>query len=357
MSLIRLTTSAEQVAEYLRTELQRGVWRDFMPGVLRLEKETGVNRKAIGIALKQLEKEGLLIPQGAGKRRRITAGETRSLSSLRVAFLLDSADGFHTDYIVKLRHLLGEAGHTTIQASRSLSDLGMKIGRVRQIVARTPADAWVVGAGSREVLEWFSAGETPAFALFGMMRGLPLAGAKPDKVPAYQAATRRLIGLGHRRIVLLARTRRREPAPGASERAFLAELAANGIEPGDYHFPHWEENMDGFLARLQTMFRVTPPTALIVQEVSLYLATLHFLARRGIRVPADVSIICTDGSLDFCWCQPPVSHIRWDSDPVIRQVIRWTNKLSRGKQDRRQAFTPAEFVEGGTIARASDIKK
>jgi hypothetical protein len=38
MSLIRLTTSAEQVAEYLRAELQRGAWHDFMPAVLCFEQ-------------------------------------------------------------------------------------------------------------------------------------------------------------------------------------------------------------------------------------------------------------------------------------------------------------------------------
>jgi DNA-binding LacI/PurR family transcriptional regulator len=352
MSLIRLSTPAEQVADHLRSELQRGVWRGFMPGVLRLEAETGVNRKILGTALKQLEKEGLLLPQGTGKRRKIVNGEAAATSSLRVAFLLMTSAGFHTDYVVELRHLLGEAGHTAIQAPPSISDMGMNVSRIRGIVERTQADAWIVGSGSREVLEWFAAGETPAFALFGMMRGLPLAGAKPDKVPAYRAVTRRLIQLGHRRIVLLARTRRRQPVPGAVEQTFLAELAAQGIEAGTYHLPHWEESVMGFQTRLETLFRITPPTALIIQESPLYVATLHFLARRGIRVPGDVSVVCTDGSPEFAWCHPPVSHIQWDSGPVVRRIVRWANNVRCGKPDLRQTLTPAVWVEGGTIARA-----
>ena len=51
----------------------------------------------------------------------------------------------------------------------------------------------------------------------------------------------------------------------------------------------------------------------------------------------------------FEWCRPPVAHIRWDYRPVVRRVVRWTNNVALGKDDRRQSFTKAEFVDGGTI--------
>ena len=93
MGFIQLKSSAEQVAGHLRAELLRGVWRGSMPGVLRLEAETGVNRKIIGVALQLLEKEGLLLPQGVGKRRKIAMEEAAEKPSLRVAMLLsDMAD-------------------------------------------------------------------------------------------------------------------------------------------------------------------------------------------------------------------------------------------------------------------------
>ena len=41
-------------------------------------------------------------------------------------------------------------------------------------------DAWVIIAGSREVLEWFVEQQIPAFALFGRRDGLPIAGVGPD---------------------------------------------------------------------------------------------------------------------------------------------------------------------------------
>ena len=69
------------------------------------------------------------------------------------------------------------------------------------------------------------------------------------------AATRELIGLGHRRIVMLARPRRRLPERGASERAFLDELATGGVAPGPYHLPDWEESIEGFRMCLEPEIR------------------------------------------------------------------------------------------------------
>jgi hypothetical protein len=64
-------------------------------------------------------------------------------------------------------------------------ELRMDVKRVGRMVRQTATDAWVVGAGSREVLEWFAAQPLPAFALFGRRDGLPLAGVGPDMVSAH----------------------------------------------------------------------------------------------------------------------------------------------------------------------------
>jgi LacI family transcriptional regulator len=225
----------------------------------------------------------------------------------------------------------------------------MTPGRIARMVMATEADAWVVMAGSRALLEWFVALNKPVLALFGRRGGLPIASVGPDKPPVMAAVTQTLLGLGHRRIVLLVRQLRRLPQPGASEQAFLDTLAAHGIAPGPYHLPDWEESVDGFYGRLEALFQVSPPTAVIVDEVPLFMAAQQFFAGRGLRVPQDVSLICTDASPDFDWCRPTVAHIRWDTRPVVRRILRWAENVGRGKEDLRQTLTPAEFVVGGTI--------
>ncbi|QTN33936.1 hypothetical protein HZ994_16980 [Akkermansiaceae bacterium] len=63
----------------------------------------------------------------------------------------------------------------------------------------------------------------------------------------------------------------------------------------------------------------------------------------------DVALMCTDGDRRFAWFTPSVSHIRWERLPVMRRVQRWADNISRGKEDKRQAFTKAEFAEGGKV--------
>lgn len=348
---LNILSASEQVADFLRMELLRGAWTGVMPGSDRLAVELGVGANTVEAALRLLEKEGLLANQGRRRGRLIVApGSGQVGRKLRVAILVGEDADRRLEYMVKLEHELRVAGHRAIHLTQTLlGDLGMDVDRVAKVVTKTQADAWILVGGSREVLTWFCEQSTPAMAIFGRRRGLAMAGVGPDKPPACAEATRILIGLGHRRIVLLARRMRRLPMPGGTERAFLSELAAQGIPPSSYHLPDWEEHIDGFHERLKSLFRVTPPTALIIDEAPFYVAAQQFLAGRGLRVPEDVSLVCTDDDATFAWCRPSVAHIRWDSRPVVRRVLRWAANISRGQVDVRQTLTPAEFVQGGTI--------
>ena len=233
-------------------------------------------------------------------------------------------------------------------------ELGMDVERIARMVEQTEADAWIVMAGSQAVLEWFSSQPFPAFALFGRRSGLPIAAVGPDKRSGYLNAVRELVRLGHRRIVLMARPRRRLPKPGAAEQAFLDELAAQGLAVSDYNLPAWQETSHDFHSRLDALFQVTPPTALMIDEVLLFTAAQQFLAQRRLRVPQEVSLICTDHDPSFEWCEPPITHFRWDSRPIVRRVVRWAGNVSRGKKDLRQTLTPVEFVTGGTTGMAKE---
>lgn len=349
---MRILSAAAQVAVHLRREVEQGHWSGCMPGVGWLAAELGVNHKTVEAALRQLEGEGLLAGQGPGRRRLIVPPDGKSARPLRVAILTyESADRFLT-YIVELQHAMTEAGHATVFSGKSLIELEMDVARIGRLVKQTEADAWVVLAGSREVLQWFSEQPVPAFALFGRREGIPIASTGPDTHTPLVAATRQLVALGHRRIVILCRGERRKPSPGITERAILDELTASGIATGDYNLPDWEETAEGFQALLKSLFRVTPPTALIIGEGLLFVATQQFLAKRGLRVPEQVSLVCTDSDPSFIWCKPTIAHLRWDTDPFVRRIVHWAATVSRGRKDVKQTRTAVEFVPGGTIGPA-----
>lgn len=343
----------DQVAEHLRAEILRGRWSGAMPGKHQLAAELGINNKTVEAALRQLENGGLLIPQGAGRKRLIAPRRRKSSRALRIAFFLNEGIlDLKSELLIRLTQALTGAGHTVVQADKSLSALRFNVKRIAGVVRQTKADAWIIFAGSREVLEWFAGQPVPAFALFGNRTGLDIAAVGPDKFAALAAATRQLIELGHRRIVLLCRKLRRLPQPGLSETLFLETLRGYGCPVGEYNLPDWEDSDLGFQECLRSLFGVTPPTALIVDEAHYFVATMQFLLTRGIRVPQQVSLICTDDDPAFSHCSPPIARMTYDPGPVVRRIVNWAANVSRGKRDLRQSFTPSQFLPGGTIARA-----
>ena len=79
---------------------------------------------------------------------------------------------------------------------------------------------------------------------------------------------------------------------------------------------------------------------------------MQFLIDRNLRVPQDISLVSTDADPVFAWCNPPIAHIHWDAQPVVRRIVRWAMGVSQGKRDTRQTLVPAEFFPGGTIGPA-----
>ncbi len=234
--------------------------------------------------------------QGVGKRRLIVPTKENSTARpLKIAILLNEQVDRSLVFIVQVHFDLTNAGHAAFFTEKSLMDLDMDVSKVRRFVEKTRADAWVVVAGPRDVLAWFSSCGIPAFALAGRFGGLSIAASKPNKIPALVEATRRLIDLGHRRIVLLVGRDRRQPEPGRAETAFLMELENHGIPSGTYNLSDWRPNKEGFQNLLESLFQVTPPTAVIADQLLPYITTRHFLAHRRLRVPEDVSILlCTN---------------------------------------------------------------
>lgn len=345
-----------QLAEHLRNCLLRGMWQGEMPGTPALAKQLGVDERAITSAFSQLEMEGLLASQGAGRRRKITLPHNFSPPALRVHILPYEQRDRHLFYLVELQHQLIEMGHVVNYAPESLQDIGMDLKRLTRLVAKTQTDAWIVFAASRDILEWFSQQPTPAFALAGRRRNIPMAGSGPDKIPALREAVRSLTALGHRRIVLLTREERRKPGPAYFERTFLEELNAHGIHTGDYNLPNWANNTEDFHRCLDALFRHTPPTALLIDEYEPFIATQLHLAQHGILAPRDVSLVCTDPSPAFEWCRPSPAHIHWDADPMVRRVVSWASHVARGQIDCRQTSSPSRFIAGGTIGPAPQKK-
>lgn len=356
--MIRRASAAEQAAAHLIDELGRGRWRGVLPGVNRLAEDLGVSRETMRAALVLVERQGFLRPQGEGRARVIVEDVSRSVerrSGLRVGMLLrESLDkevnGAFQRLLMRLWHRLEETGHMCLFAPKSQEDLGHNPARIIRMAKQIPVDAWLVSAGSLEVLQWFAACDVPSLALGGRIKGLTIAGASRDPLPAYRALFRQLIAMGHRRITLISGRERRLPTLSMIEQTLKQEFEANGIPFGPFNVPDWEPTPEGLDIRLRELFRVTPPTAIQVHSAAATVGVLSFLHRHRIRVPDDVSLICESMENAMAWHLPPLAHFSTDWDGILLRVLRWVDGVAKGKVDKRQMSTGAVFHPGGSIS-------
>jgi DNA-binding LacI/PurR family transcriptional regulator/DNA-binding transcriptional regulator YhcF (GntR family) len=341
----------DQVVEFLREGMLSGRWRDTLPGRDQLAVELGVSHTTMEAAMRRLTKEGLLASQGSGKRRRIMVSESDLVPrDFRIHYLSYESMSPGIPQVLDLMAQLRKAGFAVKDAPKSLLELNMDVNRIARLVQQNPADAWIIGSGSREVLEWFSQQPTPAYAYFGNKSDIPIAGCSIRR--DLHMLIRKLVELGHRRIVLLIREEHLKPTLSFFATLFLEALEMAGITPGPYNLPVWGYQPEGLRLCLDSLYKVTPPTALITTEISILLSLRDYQAHCGVISPRDVSLINLDSSPFFAWCDPTVSHFAWDIKSLNRRVVRWAKNVALGKDDRRQVFTTAKFVEGGTIGPA-----
>ena len=350
----RILSTAEQVAWQLKEQIANGQLQGALPGVARFSKSLGVNAKTLVSALEILEKEGVVVNQGPRRKRLVDSSKIKpnKQGQIRLCILLYEPSDRRSVNLMEIQHALTDWGHLVSYAEKSLFELKMKLPLVKEMVAQKDFDAWIVVSGSFEILEWFSQQKTPAFALFGRRHNIPIPSIGPKLDVALTEGVNCLIEQGHQRIVKICRIERRKPTPGQLERKFLKVLTHANIPTGDYNLPDWEETAEGLQELLKSLFQVTPPTALIVDEASMLFGILQFLGEHGLQSPRDVSLLCIERDPKFDWCQTSVACLDWDIAMAIRRIVKWTENVGNGISDLRRSSTPAKFVNGGTIGPA-----
>lgn len=222
--------------------------------------------------------------------------------------------------------------------------------RIASHVRRVEADAWMVVDGQRKVLEWFAAQPLPVLALGGGCKGLELAAVGPDVDAKFLEITRRLLDLGHRRIVILSPENARMPVCSRTFQLMLDEMSRRGVQTSAFNLPDWEETPEGLRVLLDSLFRVTPPTALMVTQPMWTHGVLSFASSRSIQIPEQLSLFAYGIEHLLPWHIPTISQMVAYDQPVVKRALDWIRNIAKGREDRRNLTYPARIVEGDTLA-------
>jgi DNA-binding LacI/PurR family transcriptional regulator len=252
--------------------------------------------------------------------------------------------------MAELRYRLNAAGHSTSFASKSLTGLKHDPRKVGSMMKKHPHDACILVAASRSVLEMALKAQQPCFGLFGQIHGLAIAGTGASKTSALKQAIDCLYRNGHRKIVMLFQPETYQQGLNQIQLSFLAELKKRNLSSSAYNLPEWDSTAEGLRRCLESLFQLTPPTAIIIDDWMLQYAIQNFLGhQRGVDYRR-VTCISTDYHPCYKWCDPGISHFYWDPLAVVRRVTRWVDHVAKGQDDLVQKVITAKFVEGAGLA-------
>ena len=355
MRPLRRLSVADQTADALREAVSCRRWGDSVPGVSRVAADLQVSRDNARAAMRRLEEEGTLEAAGPGRPRKIVGDVKQGTQrSLRVGILLfakltSTPSGMQRS-ILSARHNLEQAGHRCFYASKSQLELGLDADWITDMVSKSLADVWIVVAARFDVVGWFERQSFTTIAWGDHHSPHEVLRVTVDYASYITQVTRRLIGLGHRRIVMLSSPVWRKPVLSHSILAFQEELTKSGITPSSYHLPDWEPTPAALHELLKETFKHTPPTALIITMPSFVMGVLSFLCEKELKVPTNVSIatIMEDEVLD--WFHPPLTGVRCDLEVGVQRILRWVDALARGGRPKGTITLPYEIIEGESLA-------
>lgn len=356
-------SAIDSTAEAVKTGILSGHWKHRLPGQARLAKELGVSRKTVGSALARLVAAGVLpaterrkasvLPESPRAPAKIVA--TRAL---RVAFFLnnpvDTLVPEARDSLMNLKRTLQLDGHSTDFFTFPKGKNRHKTGALPRLVADAAADAWIVYDATEDVLKWFAASGLTVMALGGRSAGIEIATLGTTYVPTVAETVRRLATEGHRKIVMITPDHWRNPTPGIIVKQFRQSLTDAGVTPGEYHTPDWTETPEGLAELMDALFRVTPPTAIYCATMNSTCGVLAWLARHGLTVPGDVSLVAIWREPSAAWYYPGlrIAHAASNDEEFVRKLRQWVSGVARGKIDTRKHLLAPEFDAGNSIGPA-----
>ncbi len=133
----------------------------------------------------------------------------------------------------------------------------------------------------------------------------------------------------------------------------LKQVAARGGFPFNpvFNFPKVPSPaVQAYHAMLDGLFRHTPPTCLILDDLSHYLAASSFLLQRRLRIPSEVSVILLKQDPLLADILPSIAHyIRYDRTALVQAFASLMEQMN-GLRSREQVQLDARWVAGDSLA-------
>jgi DNA-binding LacI/PurR family transcriptional regulator len=350
-----------ETAAALKKWITTGILSGVLPGELQLKARLGVGRDTLRLALQSLEEEGWVTPAVQGRQRRVQAehlpARTTTEDRRPVSFLspYSVVDRIVLLEMEDLQVHLSEQGRGFHFLSPKIFHLKNPSHKLEHLVNEHPSAAWILYHTGGPVQHWFEQAGIPAFVYGSPFPDVKLPFVVNDWEAAAFHAGLQLLRYRHQFIGLL---EDRDPSPGSLvvERG-LRRALASARSPVRLAVLKAGPSPVAVVRSLEQVFnQKLRPTALVLNSSIQLLTCFSWMVSRGIRVPAEVSLISPPSDIWFEDLYPPICYYRSNSKVFARHVaLRVMELVETGRVTRKSIKVRLEYRPGATIGPAPRV--
>ena len=356
MTLVLQRTIAGQIATQMRLNIERGIWRKWLPSERQLGSLLQASRNSVRAGLSQLKLDGVIAPsRGLGNRIVGKYRRSRLPTPARTVGLLSPQPvaELQPHYVMEIDglkdHLAGSGYRLRVHLGEQYYTRHPQPA-LERLVDQNAHDAWVLMRSSQTMQQWFANRGVCCVVSGSLYPGIDLPFCDIDHRAISRHAAEVLIRLGHRRIGLLSYE---SICAGFvnSQAGFLegAETAGHGEVSAEIA---WHGNdfdtVDRGLRRL--LGRRYPPTGIVVDGSHAYLAVTSLLIQRGIRIPRDISLICRHDDAFMQFLAPAPARYILNPQSDAKDISGMLHRLMTGqKAGRMQSLWFPRFIANQSI--------